>query len=187
MIATGTDVKPIEVLIFLRDVRSELYFEQMKGRGVRTISNTDLQAVTPDADAKTRFVLIDAVGVTESAKTISAPLNRDHTIAFDKLLEQVAAGDRRDDTISTLAARLAMLDRKLDPDSASELSQLAGGKTLADLARGLLDFDRSRFHCSCCASQTRRGGDAGTSGRGAKRTEATRMRAVQLRQRCVKA
>ena len=139
MIATGTDVKPIEVLIFLRDVRSELYFEQMKGRGVRTISNTDLQAVTPDADAKTRFVLIDAVGVTESAKTISAPLDRDHTIAFDKLLEQVAAGDRRDDTISTLAARLAMLDRKLDPDSASELTQLAGGKTLADLARGLLD------------------------------------------------
>lgn len=139
MIATGTDVKPIEVLIFLRDVRSELYFEQMKGRGVRTISNTDLQAVTPDADAKTRFVLIDAVGVTESAKTISAPLNRDHKITFDKLVEQVAAGDRRDDTISTLAAWLAMLDRKLDPDSAAELTQLAGGKTLADLARGLLD------------------------------------------------
>ena len=143
MIATGTDVKPIEVLIFLRDVRSELYFEQMKGRGVRTISNTDLQAVTPDADAKTRFVLIDAVGVTESAKSISAPLDRDRKIAFDKLLEQVAAGDRRDDTVSTLAARLAMLDRKLDPDSASELTDLADGKTLADLARGLLELDRS--------------------------------------------
>ncbi len=139
MIATGTDIRPIEVLIFLRDVRSELYFEQMKGRGVRTISNTELQAVTPDADAKTRFVLIDAVGVTESAKTISTPLNRDHAIAFDKLLERVAAGDRRDDTISTLAARLAMLDRKLDPDSAFELTQLSGGKTLAGLASGLLD------------------------------------------------
>lgn len=139
IIATGTDVKPIEVLIFLRDVRSELYFEQMKGRGVRTISNTDLQAVTPDADAKTRFVLIDAVGVTESAKTISVPLDRDHKIGFDRLLEQVAAGDRRDNTISTLAARLAMLDRKLDPDGAAELVKLAGGKTLADLARGLLD------------------------------------------------
>jgi type I restriction enzyme, R subunit len=139
MIATGTDVKPIEVLIFLRDVRSALYFEQMKGRGVRTINNTDLQAVTPDADAKTRFVLIDAVGVTESAKTLSAPLDRDHKVAFDKLLEQVAAGDRRDNTISTLAARLAMLDRKIDPDGAMELTKLSGGKTLADLARGLLD------------------------------------------------
>jgi type I restriction enzyme R subunit len=139
MIATGTDVKPIEVLIFLRDVRSELYFEQMKGRGVRTISTTDLQAVTPDADAKTRFVLIDAVGVTESAKTITPPLDRQRTTPFDKLLEQVAAGDRRDDTLSTLAARLAMLDRKLDADSAIDLAKLSDGRTLADLARVLLD------------------------------------------------
>jgi type I restriction enzyme R subunit len=139
MIATGTDVKPIEVLIFLRDVRSELYFEQMKGRGVRTISTTDLQAVTPDADAKTRFVLIDAVGVTESAKTITAPLDRQRATAFDKLLEQVASGDRRKDTLSTLAARLAMLDRKLDGDSSMEIAKLADGRTVADLARGLLD------------------------------------------------
>jgi type I restriction enzyme R subunit len=139
MIATGTDVKPIEVLIFLRDVRSELYFEQMKGRGVRSISTTDLQAVTPDADSKTRFVLIDAVGVTESAKTLSAPLDRNRTAPFDKLLEQVAAGDRRDDTISTLAARLAALDRKIDAETQIELAKLADGRTLADLARGLLD------------------------------------------------
>jgi len=139
MIATGTDVKPIEVLIFLRDVRSELYFEQMKGRGVRSISTTDLQAVTPDADAKTRFVLIDAVGVTESQKIISAPLDRNRTVPFDKLLEQVAAGDRRDDTISTLAARLAVLDRKLDTESAADLMKLAEGRTLADMAGRLLD------------------------------------------------
>jgi type I restriction enzyme, R subunit len=139
MIATGTDVKPIEVLIFLRDVRSELYFEQMKGRGVRTISTTDLQAVTPDADAKTRFVLIDAVGVTESSKTLTPPLDRQRATPFDKLLEQVASGDRRDDTLSTLAARLAMLDRKLDGDSTVELAKLAHGKTVAGLARDLLD------------------------------------------------
>jgi type I restriction enzyme R subunit len=139
MIATGTDVKPIEVLIFLRDVRSELYFEQMKGRGVRSISTTDLQAVTPDADAKTRFILIDAVGVTESAKTISAPLERQRTVPFDKLLEQVAQGDNRDDTLSTLAARLAMLERKLDADGAAELSKLAEGRTIGDLASKLLD------------------------------------------------
>jgi type I restriction enzyme R subunit len=139
MIATGTDVKPIEVLIFLRDVRSQLYFEQMKGRGVRSISTTDLQAVTPDADAKTRFVLIDAVGVTESAKTLSAPLDRNRTVPFEKLLEQVAAGDRRDDTISTLAARLATLDRKIDGETQIELATLAGHRSLADLARGLLD------------------------------------------------
>lgn len=139
MIATGTDVKPIEVLIFLRDVRSELYFEQMKGRGVRAIDPTDLRAVTPDAEAKTRFVLIDAVGVTESQKTVAAPLERNRAVPFDKLLEQVAAGDRREDTLSTLAGRLASLDRRIDPETRAELAMQSGGRTLADLANALLD------------------------------------------------
>ena len=66
MIATGTDIKPLEVVIFMRDVHSELYYEQMKGRGCRTLNNTDLQQVTPNAEVKNRFYLIDAVGVTES-------------------------------------------------------------------------------------------------------------------------
>ena len=139
MIATGTDVKPIEVLIFLRDVRSELYFEQMKGRGVRSIEPTDLHAVTPDAEAKTRFILIDAVGVTESQKTIAPPLDRDRVIAFDKLLDQVAAGDRREDTLSTLAARLAALDRRIDSETRADLAKISNGRTLADLANALID------------------------------------------------
>ncbi len=65
MIATGTDVKPLECVFFMRDVRSATYFEQMKGRGARTIPDTDFQVVTPDATVKTRFVIVDAVGVTE--------------------------------------------------------------------------------------------------------------------------
>src|SRR5438309_6293507 len=85
MIATGTDVKPIEALIFMRDVRSALYFEQMRGRGVRSLNAADLARVTPDAPAKDRFVLIDAVGVTESEKTIVQPLERKRTVSFDKL------------------------------------------------------------------------------------------------------
>ncbi len=74
MIATGTDIKPVECLIFMRDVKSESYFEQMKGRGVRTLHDASLQQVTPDAQTKTRFVLIDAVGVTEGRKTLSQNL-----------------------------------------------------------------------------------------------------------------
>jgi type I restriction enzyme, R subunit len=74
MIATGTDVRPLEALIFLRDVKSAFYFEQMKGRGACTITPTALQQVTPDAQEKTRFVVIDAVGVTESLKQVTAPL-----------------------------------------------------------------------------------------------------------------
>lgn len=139
MIATGTDVKPIEVLIFLRDVRSAGYFEQMKGRGVRSINPTDLKAVTPDAEAKTRFVLIDAVGVTESKKTLARPLDRDRAVAFSTLLDRVAAGDRRDDTLSTLAARLAALDRRIEPEARADLARLAGGATLAEIANALID------------------------------------------------
>ncbi|MDE0089215.1 MAG: DEAD/DEAH box helicase family protein [Candidatus Poribacteria bacterium] len=71
MISTGTDIKPLECLVFMRSVRSSGYFEQMKGRGVRTISTDDLHAVTSDATAKTHFIIVDAVGVCESVKTDS--------------------------------------------------------------------------------------------------------------------
>ena len=95
MIATGTDIKPLECLLFLRDVRSQLYFEQMKGRGTRTIDPDALASVTPDAGGKTRFVLVDAVGVTESDKTDSRPMESKPSVAFDKLLLGIAMGARR--------------------------------------------------------------------------------------------
>ncbi|THD79359.1 MAG: restriction endonuclease subunit R [Phenylobacterium sp.] len=145
MIATGTDIKPVEVLIFLRDVKSALYFEQMKGRGVRTLEDADLLKVTPDAQSKDRFVLIDAVGVTESAKTISSPLEREPIVAFDKLLEQVASGRNDPDVVSTLAARLAMLDRKLSEEDRARVVAVTGGRTPKDIAAELLqslDNDR---------------------------------------------
>ncbi len=139
MIATGTDVKPIEVLIFLRDVKSELYFEQMKGRGARTISAEKLREVTPDAEAKTRFVLIDAVGVTESLKAVSQPLERDRVVSFDKLIDQIAAGRRDDDAFATLAARLSALDRRIGEKDRAAIVKGSGGIDLAGLARRLLD------------------------------------------------
>ena len=77
MISTGTDIKPLECLIFMRTVRSSGYFEQMKGRGVRTINTDDLRAVTGDATAKTHFIIVDAVGVCDSLKTDSQPLPGD--------------------------------------------------------------------------------------------------------------
>ena len=76
MIATGTDVKPLEVLLFMRDVKSTNYFEQMKGRGTRTINNDSLQMVSRTAKSKTHFVIVDAIGATKSKKTDSRPLER---------------------------------------------------------------------------------------------------------------
>lgn len=139
MIATGTDIKPVEVVIFMRDVKSSGYFEQMKGRGVRTIDDGALAQVTPDAGTKTRFVLIDAVGVTESCKSASQPLERKRALGFDKLLEQIAQGRRDEDAISSLAGRLAALDRRIEKEDADRITEATGGVSLRALANRLLD------------------------------------------------
>jgi type I restriction enzyme R subunit len=139
MIATGTDIKPLECLLFLRDVRSRVYFEQMKGRGTRVLTPTDLQAVSgADARAKTHFVIVDAVGVCESDKTDSRPLEKKPNVKFDQLLLGVALGKRDEDTLTSLAGRLARLDRELDPAQRSEVTELAGGRTVAQMSATLL-------------------------------------------------
>lgn len=152
MISTGTDVKPLEVLIFMRDVKSQTYYEQMVGRGTRTISETDLQAVTGDAQRKTHFVLIDAIGVTETAKgTDVRPLERRPTIAFDNLLSMVQFGSRDPDTLTTLASRLSRLDRQLGERDRQTIRDVSGGKDPSDLANALLDVvdpDKVRQHAA---------------------------------------
>jgi type I restriction enzyme, R subunit len=139
MVATGTDIKPVEILLFMRDVKSEGYFEQMKGRGVRSINDSDLKQVTPDAKTKTRFVLVDAVGVTEGTKTVSQPLERKRTLTFEKLLDQIASGRRDEDGLSSLAGRLAALEKNIDDEDRERIIETSGGKTLRNLAKGLLD------------------------------------------------
>jgi type I restriction enzyme R subunit len=139
MISTGTDIRPIECLLFMRDVKSTVYFEQMKGRGTRIISPTDLKAVTPGAHHKTHFVIVDAVGVCESDKTDSRPLERAKSVPFDKLLISVALGVRDEDTLTSLAGRLARLDAEITDRDRQEISEAAGGKTLRHLVNALLD------------------------------------------------
>jgi type I restriction enzyme R subunit len=139
MIATGTDVRPLECVFFMRSVKSRTYFEQMKGRGVRVIGEADFRAVTPDAPAKERFVIVDAVGVTETDLADTPPMDRAPTVALETLLNRVAFGDRDPDVVSSIAARLARLDRRLTPDDRDELQELAGGMTLGDIARGIVE------------------------------------------------
>ena len=138
MIATGTDVKPLECLLFMRNVKSAGYFEQMKGRGVRVVDADTLQTVTRDATAKTHFVIVDAVGVCEQDKTDSQPLDREPTVPLAKVLEAVAKGVCNPDVASTLASRLARLDRQLTDAQRSELADLAGGRPMRSLAGDLL-------------------------------------------------
>ncbi|MDO8440219.1 MAG: type I restriction-modification enzyme R subunit C-terminal domain-containing protein [Polaromonas sp.] len=139
MIATGTDIKPVEIVMFMRSVKSRNFFEQMKGRGVRIIPPTDLQAVTPDATAKTHFVIVDCVGVCEQDKTDSAPMDQKKSVPFDKLLQAVALGNVEPEVLSSVAARLARLDRELTEPDKLKIMQASGGYSLKDLARGIVD------------------------------------------------
>lgn len=138
MISTGTDIKPLECLIFMRDVKSRVLFEQMKGRGSRTISSNDLKAVTPDANYKTHFIIIDAVGVCENDKTDSRSLERKRSVAFDKLLFNIALGNRDADNITSLANRLARLDKTLSDKEREEIRSIAK-RDVKELTNALLD------------------------------------------------
>ncbi len=138
MIATGTDVKPLECLIFMRNIRSLGYFEQMKGRGCRVVDPDVLQSVTPDARHKTHFVIVDAVGVCEDEKSATKPMDRKPSVPLDKILNLVAAGAASDDVVSTLASRLSRLDREIDPIQQAAIQKASGGKSLSELSAGLL-------------------------------------------------
>jgi type I restriction enzyme, R subunit len=140
MIATGTDVKPLEVLLFMRDVRSRGYYEQMKGRGVRSLGFDDLRRVSNSADsAKTRFVLIDAVGVEKSLKTDSRPLEKKPGVALKDLLQGIAIGQRDDDTVLSLANRLVRLARQLDDKAQARIEKASGGVPVGELGRALIN------------------------------------------------
>ena len=144
LIATGTDVKPIECVVFMRRVRSRNYFEQMKGRGVRVIDPNDLRAVTPDATVKDRFVLVDAVGVTDDDLHDTVPLERQRHESFDKLLTRISLGSIDEAVVSSVASRLARLDQRMTAEDRAEVGAVAG-MSLSALARQLvesLDPDR---------------------------------------------
>jgi len=139
MIATGTDIKAVEVVFFMRSVKSRAYFEQMKGRGVRIINDNDLQAVTPDAVTKDHFVIVDAVGVCEQDQTDSRPMERKKNVSFEKLLQAVAFGNAEVDVISSVAARLARLEKKLTDEEHQQVETLLDGKGLKQLTGDLVD------------------------------------------------
>ena len=142
MIATGTDVKPIECLIFMRDVRSKNYFEQMKGRGTRTLNKDDLQKVTPSAtENKDHFVIVDAVGVTKSKKTDTRTLERKPTVSMKELMINVALGAKDEDTLTSLANRLVRLSSQLTPSEKKSFTNEVG-ISAGKLAENLLNaFD----------------------------------------------
>jgi len=138
MIATGTDIKPVEIVMFMRAVRSRSFFEQMKGRGVRVIGADDLKAVTPDALAKDHFVIVDAVGVCEEEKTDSRPMERKPSVSFEKLLQAVAFGNTEPDVLSSVAARIARMEFRTSAEDEAKIRATSGGLGLKDLSSAIV-------------------------------------------------
>ena len=139
MIATGTDVRPLECLLFMRDVRSRNYFEQMKGRGTRTLDHDDLKKVSPSAvSGKTHYVIVDAVGVTKSLKTDSQPLITKPSVPLKDLAMGVMMGAHDEDTVSSLAGCLARLNQQLDPAEKERIKEQAGDIELTQIVGNLL-------------------------------------------------
>jgi type I restriction enzyme R subunit len=140
MVATGTDIKPVEIVVFLRSVKSRSFFEQMKGRGVRIIERADLRAVNPGEHVvKDHFVIVDAVGVCERDKTDSRPMDTKKAVPFDKLLQAVALGNVEPEVLSSVAARLARLERDLSDTDKAKVIEASGGHDLKSLARGIVE------------------------------------------------
>lgn len=139
-VSTGTDIRPIECLVFMRRVKSRLLFEQMRGRGVRTIDPNDLQAVTPDAEAKTHFVLVDAVGITDDDSTfiVSPPMDREPSVPLKNLLQRIAEGSTSHEVLSSVAARLKRIERRLSDTEREALEKATGGKSLGEIAKELI-------------------------------------------------
>src|SRR5690554_4385692 len=138
MIATGTDVKPLEVLLFMRDVRSTNYFEQMKGRGTRTIHPDTLKLVSKTAPGKSHFVIVDAVGATKSKKTDSRPLERKPSVPMKDLLGAVTVGVADEDLFHSLSNRLIKLEKQITEKEKERVLELSGGKNLKQITKDLI-------------------------------------------------
>ncbi len=127
LVATGTDVKPLEVVMFMRDVESAPLYTQMKGRGVRTIGDEQLRNVTPNAFSKDCFFLVDAVGVTEHEHTIPTQVDGPDTevITLETLLERISHGFLPDNYLKRLAATLSRIHNKANNQQREEFFNLA--------------------------------------------------------------
>jgi len=140
MIATGTDVKPLECLLFMRDVKSRNYFEQMKGRGTRVIDFDDLKKVSPSAKiAKDHFVIVDAIGVTKTQKTDSRPLEKKPSVPLKDLLGAIAVGARDEDLFTSIANRLTRMDKQITEKERAKFAEKSGGIPISQVVKDLLN------------------------------------------------
>ena len=129
LVATGTDIQPLEVVMFMRDVQSEQLYQQMRGRGCRTIGDEQLRTVTPNAKSKDLFYLVDAVGVTEHEKSYGTShevKEKQPTPTLKQLLEQITHGYLPNEHLQLLANRVARINNRCEEKQRNDFHDLAG-------------------------------------------------------------
>ena len=142
LVATGTDVKPLEIVMFMRDVESSILFTQMKGRGVRKIDDNALKNVTPNADSKDVFYIIDCVGVTEHAHTIPTPTTgtgHEPIPTLEQLLERITLGNVSDEYLYDLACRLSRINNSKASEAQRKAFAEKAGKTMYEIATDIFN------------------------------------------------
>lgn len=139
-IATGTDVKAIEILIFMRDIKSENFYEQMLGRARRVLSGDELRKTSPSAKSdKLGYVIVDAVGVTKTEKTARGKGGTDTkpTVSFKNLILSIITNDTSESTFGSLGSRLERLDKVLSNAERDRFKQLTDNVSVRQLAAAL--------------------------------------------------
>jgi len=139
MVATGTDIQPLECIIFMRDVRSQVYFDQMKGRGTRIIKDDDLHGVTPDAKTKDIFWIVDPIGVCESSKMDNSSMERKPSVSLEKLIQKASERRATEEDLETIASRLSKLNLKINEQDKQTIAQVTDGKTIPQITNKILD------------------------------------------------
>ena len=118
LVATGTDIRPLEVVFFMKDVHSDVLYTQMKGRACRIIGDEALLEVTPNAVTKDCYYIVDAVGVTESPKPMPQPLinsgDRRRVLPLKDLLEQLSHGNLTDENLWLLRDICSSIHRRYE-------------------------------------------------------------------------
>ena len=142
LVATGTDVKPLEIVMFMRDVESSILFTQMTGRGVRKIDDNALKNVTPNADSKDLFYIVDCVGVTEHVHTIPTPTtgtNHEPIPSLEQLLERITLGNVSDEYLYDLACRLSRINNNKVSEAQRKAFAEKAGMTMYDIATDIFN------------------------------------------------
>ena len=133
LVATGTDVKPLEVLVFMRDINSAVLYTQMKGRGCRTMDDDKFQLATPNGTSKDCFYLVDAVGVTEHEMKLpgaSSDAEFHKILGLERLMERLAHGEVPDEHLNLFAGYLSKINNKAEQEDLSEVNKLLAPTSL---------------------------------------------------------